>query len=44
MLKAVGQALFSSGLQTPKYTAQNSQVSVSPPHHLIWQDSKPIAY
>lgn len=29
MLKAVGQTLFSTGLQNPKYTAAEKQVNVS---------------
>lgn len=28
MLKAIGQTLFSSGLQNPKFTAQENKVSV----------------
>ncbi len=28
MLKAIGQTLFSSGLQNPRFTAQQSKVSV----------------
>jgi len=29
MLKAVGQALFSTGLQNPKFTAEQKKVNIS---------------
>lgn len=41
MLKAVGQALFSSGLQNPKFTAEDKEVSVST-HYLVWPGTKPL--